>query len=128
MKKILLLSGMLLVLTLSAQAQAVITFEKKSHNFGTFPESQEQVHEFTFTNTGDKPLVINQAFSSCGCTIPSYTEKPIQPGAKGVIVVRYNAKGTFGGRFRKPVTIRTNAKNSQERLYIEGNVIPEEKK
>ena len=53
----------------SVMAQAVIKFEKTSLDFGKFRESKVQVGEFVFTNTGNKPLVIQQAFGSCGCTV-----------------------------------------------------------
>ena len=75
---------------------------------------------FTFTNVGDAPLVINQAIASCGCTIPSYTKAPIQPGQKGQIKVTYNGEGKFPGHFKKSITVRTNAKTEMTRLYIEG--------
>ena len=46
----------------SAQKQAEITFDKTTHDFGTFSEDSPKVRcEFSFTNTGDAPLVINQA-------------------------------------------------------------------
>ena len=50
--------------------EADIKFEKTSHNFGTFPESQKVTCTFKFTNTGDNLLVIHQAMASCGCTVP----------------------------------------------------------
>lgn len=106
----------------SALAQAVIKFDKTSHNFGTFKEADVQTHVFTFTNTGDKPLVIQQAFSSCGCTVPEYTKKPIMPGKTGQISVTYNGKGKFPGPFRKSVTIRSNATNAMVRIYVEGTM------
>lgn len=106
----------------SALAQAVIKFDKTSHNFGTFKEADVQTYVFTFTNTGDKPLVIQQAFSSCGCTVPEYTKKPIMPGKTGQISVTYNGKGKFPGPFRKSVTIRSNATNAMVRIYVEGTM------
>ena len=81
---------------------------------------------FTFTNVGDKPLVINQAVASCGCTVPEYTKDPIQPGEKGSIKVTYNGTGKFPGHFKKSITVRTNGKVEMTRLYIEGTM--EEKK
>ena len=63
---------MLVAMVTSASAQAEIKFEKVVHNFGTFEEtSPVQKATFTFTNVGNKPLVINQAIASCGCTVPS---------------------------------------------------------
>jgi uncharacterized cupredoxin-like copper-binding protein len=106
-----------------AQKQAEIKFDKMEHNFGTFAESQPvQKCTFTFTNTGDAPLVINQAVASCGCTVPSYTKEPIAPGKKGTISVTYNGKGKFPGHFKKTITVRSNAKTEMTRLYILGNM------
>lgn len=109
-----------------AMAQAVIKFETTTHDFGKFRESQKQQFEFVFTNTGDKPLVIQQAFSSCGCTVAKFTKEPIEPGQKGTLTVTYNGKGKFPGHFKKPITVRSNASNSMARVYIEGNMEAEE--
>lgn len=120
MKKILSLS-ILLLCSIVAMAQAEIKFDKSLHNFGTFSESDPVVKcVFTFTNTGDKALVINQAVASCGCTVPTYTKTPIKPGETGTINVTYNGKGKFPGHFKKTITIRSNAKTEMVRLYIEG--------
>ena len=110
----------------TAMAQAVIKFEKTNLNFGSFKEDKVQVGEFVFTNTGDKPLVIQQAFGSCGCTVAAPPKDPIAPGEKGVIKVSYNGKGKFKGAFKKPITVRSNASNSIVRLYIQGNMIIDE--
>ncbi|MCH4182400.1 MAG: DUF1573 domain-containing protein [Prevotella sp.] len=123
MKKLVLSMLLMLVCTLSASAQAEIKFDKLSHDFGTFSEAQPiQKATFTFVNKGNKPLIINQAVASCGCTIPSYTKKPIMPGEKGEIAVTYNGKGKFPGHFKKTVTVRTNGVVEMTRLYIEGNM------
>ena len=104
-----------------AQKQAEIKFDKTTQDLGTFSESNAvQQAVFTFTNVGDAPLVINQAIASCGCTIPSYTKAPIQPGQQGQIKVTYNGEGKFPGHFKKSITVRTNAKTEMTRLYIEG--------
>ena len=101
---------------------ADIKFEKTTHDFGTFPESQKVTCTFKFTNTGDNLLVIHQAIASCGCTVPQYSKEPIKPGESGEIVVTYNGAGKFPGHFRKSVTIRSNAKKEIVRLYIEGDM------
>ena len=107
----------------SGAGEADIKFEKTSHNFGTFPESSPKVTcSFKFTNTGDKLLVIHQAFASCGCTVPQYPKEPVKPGESGEIVVTYNGAGRFPGHFRKTITIRSNAKKEIVRLYIEGDM------
>ncbi len=127
MKKTLLTVLMLVCSIAFASAQAEIKFDKLTHDFGNFSESTPVVScTFVFTNTGDKPLVINQAVASCGCTVPEYTKDPVKPGEKGEIKVTYNGTGKFPGHFKKSITVRTNGKVEMTRLYIEGTM--EEKK
>ena len=116
-----LVCGLVLGITTVA-AQAVITFKHTEHNFGKFKESKEQTFTFKFKNTGDKPLVIEQAVASCGCTIPTYTQAPIAPGKSGEIKVVYNGKGKSTGEFKKVITVRSNASNELVRLYIMGDM------
>ncbi len=110
----------------SVMAQAVIKFEKTSLDFGKFHESKVQFGEFVFTNTGNKPLVIQQAFGSCGCTVATPPKDPIAPGQKGVIKVSYNGKGKFKGDFKKLITVRSNASNSIVRVFIQGYMLVDE--
>jgi len=127
MKRFIFSALMLVCGIMVASAQAEIKFDKLTNDFGTFSEASPVVTcTFNFTNVGDKPLVINQAVASCGCTVPEYTKDPIQPGEKGSIKVTYNGKGKFPGHFKKSITVRTNGKVEMTRLYIEGTM--EEKK
>ena len=127
MKKLILAMTMLIAMVASAHAQAEIKFDKVVHNFGTFSEKAPvQKTTFTFTNVGDKPLIINQAIASCGCTVPSYTKTPIAPGKQGQISITYNGKGMFPGHFKKSITVRSNGNVEMTRLYIEG-VMSEDK-
>jgi hypothetical protein len=109
------------VATTKAENYAEITFDTLRYNFGTFSKDEPVVRcSFPFTNTGTAPLIIHQAFASCGCTIPTYTKEPIKPGEKGTIEVTYDGTDKFPGRFSKTITIRSNAINEVVRLTIEG--------
>ena len=106
-----------------AEKQAEIVFDTIRVNLGTFSEKDgEQKCSFAFTNVGDAPLIINQAFASCGCTVPTYTDKPVPPGGTGIIEVTYNGKGRYPGHFKKVITVNTNAKQRLVRLAIEGEM------
>lgn len=106
-----------------AENYAEIKFDTLRINFGVFPEADaERKCSFAFTNIGTAPLIINQAFASCGCTVPTFTKDPIKPGEKGSINVSYNGKGLMTGRFSKTITVRSNAKNRIVRLIIEGEM------
>jgi len=133
MKKILLLSMMLMVSMAGLMAQnqvsqAEIKFDRNVHNFGEFSEKNPIVTTtFTFENVGNAPLIINQAVASCGCTVPEYTKEPVQPGGKGEIKVTYNGTGKFPGHFKKSITVRCNGVVEMVRLYIEGDMTEDKK-
>lgn len=106
-----------------AENYAEITFDTLHHDFGKFSKNEPIVKcSFKFKNTGTAPLVIHQAFASCGCTVPSYTKEPIKAGESGVIEITYNGTDKFPGHFHKTVTVRSNAINEVVRLAIEGNM------
>lgn len=129
MEKILRLIALLLLVafipaTATAKKKGEIKFTETTYNFGTVPEHKGTVtHSFKFTNTGDAPLVIVDAFAECGCTIPEYPKAPVMPGKTGVIKVTYNPLGRPGG-FTKGVTVKTNGKPKKARIYIKGIVNP----
>lgn len=128
MKKVLVFSFMCFLMFVTAFAQSAgkqadIKFDKTTHNFGTFSESDPVVTcVFTFTNTGTAPLIIHQAVPSCGCTVPTYTKEPVKPGESGKLTIRYNGAGKFPGHFKKSITVRTNGKTKMVRLYVEGTM------
>lgn len=112
---------------LFAQGKAEITFNETRHDFGVFSENEPIVtHVFKFKNTGDEALIIHQAIASCGCTVPKYTKTPIKPGETGEISVTYNGAGRFPGKFRKTITVHSNAENKTVRLYIAGEMTPKD--
>lgn len=127
MKKVLIYLFLLVVGFAQATAQekkANIEFDKTTHDFGTFSEVDPIVTcKFVFTNTGDAPLVIHQAVASCGCTVPEYTKEPVLPGEKGAIEVTYNGAGRYPGKFKKSITVRSNAKTELFRLFIVGDMV-----
>ena len=108
--------------------EASIVFDKTTQDLGTFSEDDPIVKcTFTFTNEGNAPLVIHQAIASCGCTVPTYTRMPVKPGEKGKMEVTYNGSGKYPGRFKKSITVRTNAKEPMVKLYITGVMTASEK-
>ena len=118
---------LLIFVAFTAQGQttsnaAEISFEEKVFDYGTITKGADGNHTFTFTNTGNSPLIIESVKSSCGCTVPKKPEAPIAPGASGSIQVRYDTQRL--GVFRKTITVTTNAgTNSVLALKIKGTVV-----
>ena len=129
MKKVIYLLGIMLLMAGAAMAQDAktqsgpeIEFEKIVHDYGDVPYNGNGECEFRFTNTGDTPLVIQKPKSSCGCTVPSWPDKPILPGESDVIKVNYRTSRC--GSFNKTVTVTSNAiKNPSVVLRIKGRVL-----
>jgi hypothetical protein len=100
--------------------------EDNTHDFGEVPEGPLAEYDFEFKNTGKKPIVIQEAHGSCGCTVPSWPHEPILPKQKAVIHVAYTTNGR-PGPIMKEVTINSNAKESPMVLHIRGTVKPKPK-
>ncbi len=94
-------------------------FSKETHDFGTVKEGDPAVYEFTFTNSGKEPIVIQNAKGSCGCTVPSWPKEAVAPGKTANIKVNYNTQGR-PGPINKTVTVTSNVGTTV--LYIKGNV------
>jgi Protein of unknown function (DUF1573) len=105
---------------------AKITFDEKRYDFGTINEGEIVKHIYKFTNTGKISLIINDARSTCGCTVPQWPKDPIKPGKSGEISVRFDSKGKKDYQ-AKPITITANTYPNQTFLQIKGTVIPNEK-
>ena len=128
MKKIFSTLCMALVAVAMMGQQPVITFEKTEHDFGKINESDGRVSVvFEFKNEGMAPLILSNVRASCGCTTPTWTKEPVEPGQTGSITVTYNPNGR-PGRFQKTVTITSNAKEPTVKVYIKGEVIPKQAK
>ena len=98
-----------------------ISFTEMEHNYGTIQKGGNGECEFVVKNEGNEPLILQNVKASCGCTTPSYTQKPVMPGQEGTIKVKYNTNNVGG--FSKTVTVTSNAvDNPRVVLRIKGNV------
>ena len=109
----------------AAKNLPVMSFEKSEHDFGPIIQGTPQETIFKFTNTGNAPLIITDAKSSCGCTVPQYPKNtPIAPGDTGELVVKFN--GTGKNQVTKTVTVTANTEKGSELLRIKAFVTPKE--
>jgi hypothetical protein len=91
------------------------------YDFGTIKQGELVQHSFSFKNTGTKPLVVQDAHASCGCTVPEKPEKPIKPGEIGVIKVVFDSKGKSDHQ-EKDITVTSNAHPEFGKLKLTGTV------
>lgn len=109
---------------IAAWAGPKIEFDKKYHDFGTLKASKGPVNAvYTFTNTGDAPLVIVSVTNGgCGCTTPHFTLEPVKPGEKGKVVITFDPRNRRG-EFKREVKVKTNAKG-RTKLSFSGAIVP----
>ena len=89
-------------------------------DFGTIPLNESREYVFKLVNTGNKPLVVYDVTTSCGCTKAEYAKEPVRPGDTLDLKVVYNAEDK--GRFRKSLRVYCNAEESPLKLAIMGTV------
>jgi hypothetical protein len=82
-----------------------IEIDKLVHNFGDIAIDMGPVScEFKIKNIGNKPTVIYNVVTSCGCTKAEWTKEPIKPGETGKVTVVYkNEDGPYP--FDKNITL-----------------------
>ena len=118
---LLLASGLSVYAQESNPNSAEIAFDIETINYGQIEKNADGAREFTFTNTGSEPLIIEDAKGSCGCTVPKFPKEPIKPGATGEIEVVYSP-GKQQGSQNKTVTITANTEPVSTTLNILADV------
>lgn len=91
-----------------------------THDFGELLRGKEVTHVFEFKNTSDKPLVIDNVRTDCGCTASDWEEEPVPVGQVGRITIRFDASKL--GYFKKKITVWVKGVKKPEKLSIEGEV------
>ena len=97
-----------------------VSIDRAEKNFGNIPLNEKREHVFKLVNTGNKPLVVYDVVTSCGCTKAEYGKEPVRPGETLELKVIYNAEDK--GCFRKNLTVYCNAEDSPLKLTVVGTV------
>lgn len=80
-------------------------------NFGTAKYGDKINIEYSFKNTGDKPLYLLDVRPTCGCTIADYTKSAVMPGKEGYVKATYDSHHGTPGNVRKSIVVTSNTKN-----------------
>lgn len=103
-------------------AQPVIKFSDSKQNFGFVKQGKMVELEFSFTNTGNQPLIITETKVECSCTTVEKPGAPVAPGQKGVIKVRFNTASVYD-RQDRTVEIISNDPKSPAKIRFKGVVL-----
>ncbi|HRN56585.1 MAG TPA: DUF1573 domain-containing protein [Agriterribacter sp.] len=103
------------------KAENLVSFKEKKHDFGKIKQGSPVTYDFTFQNISDKPVVIENAWASCGCTTPTKPEQPVAKGKSNIIKAGFNAAAA--GPFDKTVYVKVQGIDIPLELRITGNVL-----
>ena len=125
MKKLLFIAAAFIV-SAGAMAQKTMVndfakFNVDKYDFGKIKQNVPATYTFEITNKSDKPLVIENAHATCGCTTPEYQKDPILPGKTAKIKVGYNAANL--NHFDKQVFVKFAGVDEEKVLAITGDVL-----
>ena len=97
-----------------------VEFDKTIHNFGDVMLSDGPLScTFTMKNVSEKPVVIYNVVTSCGCTDVEWTREPVKPGNTGTISTVYtNDEGPYP--FDKTLTVYISGIGKPVILRIRG--------
>ena len=113
----------------STDIDGVVRFDKTIHDFGDVTLGQGALNcAFTATNISDKPIVIYNVVSSCGCTGVKWTREPVLPGKSGKISATYsNDEGPYPfdktltvyiSNVKKPIVLRLRGIAHEKKLAL----------
>lgn len=100
-------------------------FDHKVQKFDKTKEGPVLSFIYPFTNSGDKPLVIQDMKVACTCTKFEFPKYPIMPGERDTIHVTFDTKGKMGWQDRT-LEIISNAEGKNPVLSFKG-VVDEKK-
>jgi hypothetical protein len=103
------------------KADSFVKFKEVTHDFGKIKQNSPVTHNFVFTNVTDKPVVIESATASCGCTTPVKPEAPVAKGKDDKITAGFNAAAA--GPFNKTIYVKVAGVDQPMELKITGEVL-----
>lgn len=103
------------------KAEDLISFKEKKHDFGKIKQGTPVTYDFAFQNISNKPVIIENAWASCGCTTPTKPDQPITRGKSSIIKAGFNAAAA--GPFDKTVYVKVQGIDIPLELRITGDVL-----
>ncbi len=109
--------------TLTAQTKVadIAKLDSDTYDFGKIKQNVPSTATFVVTNISTKPLLIETATPTCGCTISDYTKSPIAPGKTGTIKATYNASSL--GAIHKTLTVKFAGVDEIKSINLAGEVL-----
>ena len=84
-----------------------IRVEPEAFDFGKALPAKTLRKEFTLSNFGDAPLVIENVSTTCGCTAALASDTTLAPGGSTLLRVTLETR-SYSGKVERQVLVRSN--------------------
>lgn len=114
-----------LFISFTAAAQK-LKFPEPKHNFGYLQRGDIDTLNYKFTNESDQVLIFKEAKSDCNCVKVILPKDSIPGHGEGYVSVIFDTKRA-PDHIDKFVTIFSNSKKGEEKLYFKGEILAKKK-
>ena len=107
------------------QPQPSIEIPTSSYDLGHVGAKAVVERKFIIRNTGEAPLTISRAYTTCGCTTAHLTARVIPPGRAALVTLIFDAgfHDARGKRVERGLIIESNdRRNSKSELWVRAAV------
>ncbi len=107
------------------EPQPNIVIPETSYDFGTIGAKDVVEQTFVIRNTGEAPLTISRAYTTCGCTKAEISASVIPPGSVATVKLVFDAgfHDAAGQTVRRGLIIENNdPEQSQAEIWIQAKV------
>jgi hypothetical protein len=107
------------------EPQPNIVIPETSYDFGSIGLKDVVERSFVIRNTGDAPLTISRAYTTCGCTTAEVSASVIPPGSVATVKLVFDAgfHDAAGQTVRRGLIIENNdPEQSQAEIWIQAKV------
>ncbi len=105
--------------------QPNVSVDEAFHDFVRIGAQDVVERTFTVRNTGDAPLTISRAYTTCGCTTAEVSADVIPPGKAVTVAMRFDAgfHDSAGQTVRRGVILEINdPEQPQVEMWVQADV------
>lgn len=105
--------------------QPDVSVPETRYDFGRIGPTDVVERTFIVRNSGEAPLTISRAYTTCGCTIAEFSASVIPPGKVATVRVIFDAgfHDTAGQTVRRGIIIENNDPNQpQSEIWVQAAV------
>lgn len=109
----------------AADSQARLVLPVAEYDFGMVDAQAVVEHVFYLVNGGTQDLMVERAYTTCGCTSAELSTAVIPPGKAGRLIVRFDAETHAGSSLtvRRGLVIETNDPTQpQAEIWIQASI------